>query len=102
MASISLLLLNYLDDLNQDDFDRFKWSLTSNMAQSFDPIPRSKLENAKQLNVVQLMVNQYGDSDAATITVQVLKLIHQNKLASDLEKKLESKVSEGKGALTSA
>ncbi|MCJ8748238.1 hypothetical protein PDJAM_G00162590 [Pangasius djambal] len=91
MSSIPSLLLKHLDELVQDDLDRFKLSLTRNMAQGFDPIPRSKLENAKHHNVVDLLVDQYGPSNAAKITVQILNQIGQKKLANDLEKKLEGK-----------
>lgn len=90
MSSVGVLLLKTLDELVKDDFERFKWSLTSNNAQGFEPISRCKLENAKQHNVVDLMVNQYGTPEAAKITVQVLKQIEQKKLANDLEKKLKA------------
>ncbi|MCI4394042.1 hypothetical protein PGIGA_G00164220 [Pangasianodon gigas] len=96
MSFIPTLLLEHLDELVQDDLDRFKMSLTRKMAQGFDPIPRSKLEKAKHHNVVDLLVDQYGPSDAAKITVQILNQIGQKKLASDLEKKLEGKGAGGK------
>lgn len=62
------------------------------MARGFDPIPRSKLENATRLNVLKLMVDQYGESDASNITVQVLKQLNQNKLASELEQNIGEKL----------
>lgn len=89
MSSISILLLGHFDELIQDDFERFKWSLMNDKAQGFESISRRKLEKAKQFEVVDLMVNQYGPSEAAKITIQVLRQIEQKKLASDLEKKLE-------------
>ncbi|KAK3511199.1 hypothetical protein QTP70_032259 [Hemibagrus guttatus] len=106
MSSPSSLLLKHLDELKQDDFERFKWSLMNNKAQGFESISRSKLENAKRYEVVDLMVNQYGPSEAARIAVQVLKQIGQNNLASDLEKKLEVEAhvhpAEGDGASSSS
>ncbi|KAK2818309.1 hypothetical protein Q7C36_022242 [Tachysurus vachellii] len=104
MSSIGFLLLNTLDELVKEDFERFKWSLTNNNAQGFEPISRCKLENAKQRDIVDLMVNQYEPPGAAKVTVQVLKQIGQNKLANDLEKKLKAEVeaAEGDGVSSSS
>lgn len=102
MASISSLLLKYLDELVQGEIQRFKSYLTKNMMKDFDPIPRSKLENADQIHIVELMVDQYDESGASFITVQILKQINKNKLARELEKELEGleqKASGGKGIL---
>lgn len=89
MSSISILLLSHLNELTQDDFERFKWSLMKDKAQGFESISRRKLEKAKPFEVVDLMVNQYESSEATKITIQVLRQMEQKKLASDLEKKLE-------------
>ncbi|XP_060716377.1 pyrin [Tachysurus vachellii] len=106
MSSIGFLLLNTLDELVKEDFERFKWSLTNNNAQGFEPISRCKLENAKQRDIVDLMVNQYEPPGAAKVTVQVLKQIGQNKLANDLEKKLKAEAqveaAEGDGVSSSS
>ncbi|KAG7316140.1 hypothetical protein KOW79_021006 [Hemibagrus wyckioides] len=106
MSSTSILLLRHLDELIQDDFERFKWSLMNNKAQGFESISRSKLEKAKQFEVVDLMVDKYEPSEAAKITVQVLRQIGQEKLASDLEKKLEGEghvqAAEGDGVCSSS
>lgn len=99
MPSISSLLLEHLDELVQDDFKTFKSFLTYNMVQGIEPIPCSRLENAKQFDVVKLMVDKYDESHAAEITAQILEKISQKKLANNLKKKLEGledKVSEGK------
>ncbi|KAF4075499.1 hypothetical protein AMELA_G00235100 [Ameiurus melas] len=102
MSSISWMLVKQLDELVQHDFERFKWSLTRNNAQDFRPVPRSKLENAKQHKVVDLLVDQYGEENAANITIKILKDIGQENLASDLEKmvagQVQAKVVEVDGA----
>ncbi|XP_047659209.1 uncharacterized protein si:ch211-114l13.9 [Tachysurus fulvidraco] len=106
MSSVGVLLLEALDELVKDDLERFKWHLMRNNAQGFEPISRRKLENAKQHDVVDLMVNQYGSPEAAKITVQVLRLIGQKKLANDLEKKLKAEAhvepAEGDGVSSSS
>lgn len=86
MSSISWILVKHLDELVQGDLDRFKRSLMRNKAQGFRPVPRSKLENANQHDVVDLMVDQYGPQDAANITINILKDIGKENLASTLEK----------------
>ncbi|KAM9454647.1 uncharacterized protein Hap1MRO34_020450 isoform 5-T6 [Clarias gariepinus] len=61
------------------------------MADGFELIPCSKLEKANQINVADLMVNQYGPAETADITVKVLKDKGQNHLSMDLEEKLKDK-----------
>ncbi|KAM9454644.1 apoptosis-associated speck-like protein containing a CARD isoform 2-T3 [Clarias gariepinus] len=95
MCLIRSLILKNLDELKQDDFERFKTSLTGTIVEGFELIPCSKLEKANQINVVDLMVSQYGPAETVDITVKVLRDIGQNHLAMDLEEKLKEKVQTG-------
>ncbi|XP_066516619.1 caspase b-like [Hoplias malabaricus] len=88
MTTVSSVLLAHLDELLADEFHRFKWYLTEGKLQGINPIAKSKLENAKQTEVVSLMVKQYGSSDAGKIAVRILREIQQMNLADQLKKKL--------------
>ncbi|KAK1803136.1 hypothetical protein P4O66_021663 [Electrophorus voltai] len=101
MATIRVLLLNTLNDLLEEEFKSFKWQLTNGVAKGFSSIARSKLEKAKHMDVVDLMVNQYGLSDAGKIAVRVLQNISQNNLAENLKKQLaevQAETADGVGA----
>ncbi|XP_060755587.1 caspase b [Neoarius graeffei] len=95
MCRISHLILNCLDELFKNEFKKFKWSLMENNVQGFTSIPRGRLENADKQDLVDLMVDQYGDPEAANITVQVLESLGKNDLASKLQRKLQGQGSGG-------
>ena len=77
-------LLNILDDLKDDEFEDFKWSLEDEKVGDIEPIPESKLEDAKRRVVVDLMVQKYELAGAVEVMKSVLKKISRN----DLRKKL--------------
>lgn len=90
------LILDHLNELLEDDFEIFKGHLMRNMADGFVPIQRYKLEKARRLKVMELMVDQYEPTQAANITVKILQRMGQNQLSRELEEKLTAKGLEGK------
>ncbi|XP_067259164.1 caspase b [Chanodichthys erythropterus] len=98
MATTKTILLDVLNDLLEKELKEFKWHLWN----VDNPIPRGKLEKADYIDVVDLMVQHYGTSDAGKIAVRVLQSIKQNELAKQLKGKLqEEDVSAGGGASSS-
>uniref|UniRef100_G3Q7J6 Pyrin domain-containing protein n=1 Tax=Gasterosteus aculeatus aculeatus TaxID=481459 RepID=G3Q7J6_GASAC len=73
--SVKKLLLEVLENLVQDDFKRFKLHLTEVGVEGFEPIYKSRLENADRTDTVGTIVKSYGEQVAVKITVEVLKLI---------------------------
>ncbi|XP_076842086.1 caspase b-like [Brachyhypopomus gauderio] len=88
MANVPVLILDSLSELLEEEFKSFKWQLTDGVAKGFRPISKGKLEKAKQTDVVDLMVGQYGLSEAGTITVRILQNIQHNNLADKLKTRL--------------
>ncbi|KAL7852008.1 hypothetical protein SRHO_G00177930 [Serrasalmus rhombeus] len=87
MTTVSTVLLNHLDELREEEFERFKWYMTKGVATGFDPIPKCKLEKTTRENVVDLMKSNYM-SDTGKIAVKILREMQQNNLAEQLEEKL--------------
>ncbi|XP_067260828.1 caspase b-like [Chanodichthys erythropterus] len=85
MATTKTILLDVLNDLLEKELKEFKWHLWN----GDNPIPRGKLEKADYSDVVDLMVQHYGTSDAGKIAVRVLQSIKQNELAKQLKGKLQ-------------
>ncbi|KAA0721736.1 hypothetical protein E1301_Tti014291 [Triplophysa tibetana] len=99
MTGIKTLLLAALEDLTGDGMKAFKWRLSNSKDSGIPPIPVSKLENTNRHDVVDVMVQQYGDPDAGTIAVKVLNSMQQNELASKLTGNLQRDSEEaGSGA----
>lgn len=66
-----------------------------NMADGFVPVQRYKLEKARRLKVMELMVDQYEPTQAANIAVKILQRMGQNQLSGELEEKLKANGLEG-------
>ncbi|XP_062294400.1 NACHT, LRR and PYD domains-containing protein 14-like [Scomber scombrus] len=77
-------LLNLLDDLKDEDFKYFKWSLKYETVDDIKPIQECHLENAERRNVVDLMVQKYEFSGAVEVMKSVLKKINRNDLVKEL------------------
>nr|XP_040043490.1 pyrin domain-containing protein 1-like [Gasterosteus aculeatus aculeatus] len=96
--SVKKLLLEVLENLVQDDFKRFKLHLTEVGVEGFEPIYKSRLENADRTDTVGTIVKSYGEQVAVKITVEVLKLIGN----CDAAEKLRNEYKAGGGEASSS
>ena len=83
-------LLDLLEDLTGDQFEKFKWYLDKEKLGDIKPIKVFQLEKAKRRKVVNLMVQKYDPAGAVEVMMSVLEKISRN----DLVKKL-SNISSG-------
>ncbi|XP_062299573.1 caspase a-like [Scomber scombrus] len=90
-------LLNLLEDLTDDQFEKFKWHLEREKLGDIEPIKKSQLEKAERRDVVDLMVQKYEPAGAVEVMKSVLKNINRN----DLVKKLSNISSRSEGAVGS-
>ncbi|XP_042285953.1 caspase b-like [Thunnus maccoyii] len=79
------LLLEVLDDLGSCEFKKLKWHLMVNGLDSFRPIPRSRLENAYRMDIVDIMLRYYGAEMAVNITMKNLRKISRNDIVERLK-----------------
>ncbi len=84
---MATVILDALNELLEAEFKEFKWHLSSGT--QVNSIARGKLENTNCHDVVDLIVQQYGSSDAGKIAIRVLRKINQNDLADQLKGKLQ-------------
>ncbi|XP_051799526.1 NACHT, LRR and PYD domains-containing protein 12-like isoform X2 [Acanthochromis polyacanthus] len=85
MTTPQEVLLRTLEDLGDEDFEKFKWFLTQEgVLEDFKSIPKSHLEKATRVNTVDQMVQIYGTSNALKVTEKVL--MKMNKI--DLVRKI--------------
>ncbi|XP_040016925.2 NLR family CARD domain-containing protein 3 [Gasterosteus aculeatus] len=79
-------ILNILDDLMKEEFERFKWHLRDYSSLGHPrAIPPCDLETANRMNTVDLMVRCY-DRDSVQVAMKVLKMMEMNDLADKLSK----------------
>ena len=94
MATPTEILLECLEDLGEDDFDKFKWYLCQRgVLEDFKAIPKSRLEKANRMDTVDLMVENYGINNTIKVTRMILEKINQN----DLLERLPQTISEPSG-----
>jgi len=80
MASVSEHLLDALDDLDADEFKRFKWRLKNRKGFS-----KATLDKADPPDTVDLMMKRFGPEEAVKIMVEILRKMNQNHVADQLE-----------------
>ncbi|XP_076738418.1 NACHT, LRR and PYD domains-containing protein 3 [Maylandia zebra] len=74
-------LLNTLEDLGDEEFNKFKWFLQqTDVIQGPMTIKKSRLETTSRWDTVDLMVQTYRLSGAVEVTRRVLKRIGRNDL----------------------
>ncbi|KAG6922921.1 PYD and CARD domain containing, partial [Chelydra serpentina] len=79
------LLVSTLDDLGESELKNFKSKLTDiDLKEGYDHIPRGKLENAKSLEVTDLLIGHYTMFYALEVTMTVLEAINRKDLARRL------------------
>ncbi|XP_042249196.1 NACHT, LRR and PYD domains-containing protein 3-like, partial [Thunnus maccoyii] len=82
-------LLNIMDDLRDNEFENFKWSLkyekvTTKGQKDIPPIKESQLSKAERRDVVDLMVQKYEFAGAVEVIKSILKKISRNDLVREL------------------
>ncbi|KAF4114104.1 hypothetical protein G5714_004327 [Onychostoma macrolepis] len=78
MASVKDLLVDSLKELVEADLKEFQWKLKND----HECIPQSEMENADRLKTVDKLVDCFGPEEAVKITVDILRKMKQNDLAS--------------------
>ncbi|XP_059409344.1 uncharacterized protein si:ch211-114l13.9 [Carassius carassius] len=85
---MATVIYDALSELLEDEFTEFKWHL-SNSGTEDNSIARGKLEKKNRHEVVDLIVQQYGSSDAGKVAIRALRKVKQNDLADQLKGKLQ-------------
>lgn len=78
--------LKALDELDDDDFERFVFFLCQ---MDEEKIPKGAMSHKSRVVVAQKMIETYGKQDALQITIGILKEMKNNNLASQLEKQIQ-------------
>uniref|UniRef100_A0AAZ1WXF3 Pyrin domain-containing protein n=1 Tax=Oreochromis aureus TaxID=47969 RepID=A0AAZ1WXF3_OREAU len=84
MTTPKQILLETLEHLGHDDFEKFKWHLKNNGSlEGLPAIPESKLENAERMDIVDLMFHTYC-INTFEVTKNLLGSINRNDLLENL------------------
>lgn len=83
------LLLDVLEDLTEEEIEKFKFKLRTADVPGNKKIPFGRLEKAKQMEIVELLVEFYED-EAAALIMTIFKDIGLKSQASQLIKSMHS------------
>ncbi|XP_063068973.1 uncharacterized protein LOC134460520 [Engraulis encrasicolus] len=94
--SVKDTLRKTLDNLEKDDFKRFKICMRDT-----GKIPWSKLENAEQFEMVELIVETHTEDNSGEVVVNILQKMSLNQRAEVLKKALNEETTEHANTETS-
>ncbi|MGH0130869.1 UNVERIFIED_CONTAM: hypothetical protein FKN15_043891 [Acipenser sinensis] len=81
------LILKELEELLQEEYRRFTWKLRDvGLKEGYKHIPKSQLENAERIDVVDKMIDFYSDDYAMEVTAETLVAINKLDLADRLKR----------------
>lgn len=78
------ILLKILDELREEELERFKFFLKCERIKDSSTIPQRKLENARTWDMVDLMIQSFTIPEAVEVTKRVLTKIPRNDLVKTL------------------
>uniref|UniRef100_A0A3B5KHX5 Pyrin domain-containing protein n=1 Tax=Takifugu rubripes TaxID=31033 RepID=A0A3B5KHX5_TAKRU len=79
------ILLNVLEHLTEDEFDKFKFYLKDPAGMGgFNPINEGQIDKKKRTVIVDLMVKAYKDQGAVEVTQKILEKIPRNDILQNL------------------
>ena len=96
MATLKREILRTLEDLEEDDFKKFKWHLQG-VLEGFPVIPKCRLEKANRMETVDQMMQTYR-KNTIKVTRMVLREINQNVLwekLSNISEPTETSLNKG-------
>ncbi|KAG9331625.1 hypothetical protein JZ751_018631, partial [Albula glossodonta] len=87
------LILEILEELRKEDFEKFTLYLSENVVEGCSPISWEQLEDKGVAGVVSLM-RKYSGNKMPKLTLEILKKIRRHDLVQRLENDLEMRTSE--------
>ncbi|KAG9334813.1 hypothetical protein JZ751_006476 [Albula glossodonta] len=87
------LILEILEELRKEDFEKFTLYLSENVVEGCSPISWEQLEDKGVAGVVSLM-RKYSGNKMLKLTLEILKKIRRHDLAQRLENDLEMRTSQ--------
>ncbi|ETE58721.1 Tripartite motif-containing protein 39, partial [Ophiophagus hannah] len=82
-------LVEYLEELNDDEFEKFKMHLEDYpVEKGYKPIRRCKTEKAAHVEIARYMIEAYDNAKALKMTVSILNGINKKDLATRIRKEM--------------
>ncbi|KAI1887603.1 hypothetical protein AGOR_G00192020 [Albula goreensis] len=89
---VDTVLLECLDNLGEDELERFHFYLNNELPEGYKSIPKSHLEGRSRTNTVDKMLERYGRKHAWRVTVHILRKMNLNEQAESLQTRIDTGV----------
>ncbi|XP_048859796.1 NACHT, LRR and PYD domains-containing protein 3-like isoform X1 [Brienomyrus brachyistius] len=86
-TSLTDLLLDYLNDLSDEELKEFKLRLPVN--KELKPLPKGQMKTLGRTDFAEMMMNSYSKAGALKVTLEILKKMNLNDLAQRLNEDLQ-------------
>uniref|UniRef100_A0A3B3SHG6 Pyrin domain-containing protein n=1 Tax=Paramormyrops kingsleyae TaxID=1676925 RepID=A0A3B3SHG6_9TELE len=90
-TSLPNLLLDYLEELSDEELKRFKWKLSNTKFKGYSKLPPySRVKDLDITDFTELMIRSYGEVGALKVMLEVLKNMKLNGLVQRLKEDLQN------------
>ncbi|XP_072567055.1 NACHT, LRR and PYD domains-containing protein 3-like [Paramormyrops kingsleyae] len=83
-TSLPDLLLEYLEELDDEELKKFKWKLSRTKYKQLKPLPRGQVKVLDRTDLADKMISYYMEAGALEVTLEILKNMNLNDLAERL------------------
>ncbi|XP_048867730.1 apoptosis-associated speck-like protein containing a CARD [Brienomyrus brachyistius] len=88
-TSLADLLLDYLEEISDEELKRFKWKLSNTKYKELKPLPRGQVMGLDRTDLADKMISCYSKVDALNVMLEILKKMNLNDLAQRLDEDLQ-------------
>ncbi|XP_048866371.1 NACHT, LRR and PYD domains-containing protein 12-like isoform X1 [Brienomyrus brachyistius] len=87
--SLTDLLLENLEKLDDEELKNFKWRLSHTKYNELKPLPRGQVKHLDRTDLADTMISSYREAGALEVTLEILKNMTLNDLAERLKEDLQ-------------
>ncbi|KAF7689280.1 NACHT, LRR and PYD domains-containing protein 12-like [Silurus meridionalis] len=91
MNGSTLTSLEALDELTDEELERFVFYLFRSPPEGFQKISKAKVQNKSRETVADEMIEIYGEKHALEVTIEILKIMKRNHLANEIQERMQQK-----------
>nr|XP_023666293.1 NACHT, LRR and PYD domains-containing protein 3-like [Paramormyrops kingsleyae] len=88
-TSLTDLLEDYLEELDDEELKKFKSKLSRTKYEELKPLSRAQMKDLDRTDLADKMISSYSEVDALNVMLEILKKMNLNDLAQRLNEDLQ-------------
>ncbi|XP_072559611.1 NACHT, LRR and PYD domains-containing protein 14-like isoform X2 [Paramormyrops kingsleyae] len=94
-TSLTDLLEDYLEELDDEELKKFKSKLSRTKYKELKPLSRAQMKDLDRTDLADKMISSYSEVDALNVMLEILKKMNLNDLAQRMNEDLQQDVQAG-------